>query len=106
MAAIGRSIQKLDVDNRVAAVVEQLWSALNAAKDLNGWMTDAQLGGTDANLTALGYQAADLSTLRSGVADLGSASGLWGVAHAQSHPAANNDFFFRAKLWTGINFTG
>jgi hypothetical protein len=104
--AIGRSLAKSDVDARVAAIVEQLWGALDAAHDLNGWMTDTALGGTDANLTVLGYQSAELATLRGGVADLGSASGLWGVAHAQAHPAANNDFFFRAKAWTGINFTG
>ena len=104
--SIGRSLTKSDVDNRIAAIVESLWSSLDNANSLNSWMTDTNLGGTDANLTALGYASGELATLRAGVADLGSVSGLWGVAHAQSHPAANNDFFFRAKLWTGINFSG
>lgn len=104
--SIGRSLAKSDVDARVASVVEQVWGALDLANELNSWMTDTALGGTDSNLTALGYTSAEVTALRAGVADLGSASGLWGVAHAQSHPAANNDFFFRAKAWTSINFTG
>jgi hypothetical protein len=50
--------------------------------------------------------SADLVTIRAATVDLGSANGLWGVAHGQKTVTAVNDFFFNAKLLGGIYWTG
>lgn len=103
----GRELTSLDVNNRAAAVVEQLWSALEEASKLYRWLSDANItGASDANLIAAGLTTEDITAIRAAATDLGGPSGLWGVAHAQSHPSGNNDFFFNAKLLAGINFTG
>lgn len=107
MASVGRALTKNDVDNRVASVVEQVWSALDQAHQESLWLADTNItGASDANLTALGYIAADLTLMRGAINDLGSANGLWGVAHNQKTVTATNDFFFNGKKITGVNYTG
>lgn len=105
--AAGRALSATDINNRAAAVVEQLWSALDQAHQLYLWLSDTGItGASDANLIAAGLQAADVTAIRNAITDLGSPNGLWGVAHTQKTVSAVNDFFFNAKKLTGVNFTG
>lgn len=103
--SVGRERTKDDIDRRAASVVEQVWSALEQAHQLSEWMANTDII-TDDELTTLGYDPADIALLRAVANDLGAASGLWGVAHGQSHPGANNNFFFNGQKITSINFTG
>lgn len=105
--AVGRALTKDGVDARMASVVEQIWSALDQAHNASLWLADTNItGASDANLLALNYVAADLTLMRGAINDLGSANGLWGVAHNQKTVSATNDFFFNGKRLTGINYAG
>jgi hypothetical protein len=102
----GYALNVSGINDRAGAVATQLWNALEEAHKFKLWLDDATH--TDAALgpTGIGVTSADLTIIRAAASDLGSPSGLWGVAHSQSHPAANNDFFFNAKQLGGIYWTG
>ena len=104
--SVGRGITKKDIDDRMASVVEQVWGALNIANQASLWLANTNIIPNDAFLVSLGYTQAEVTLLRAAINDLGSSSGLWGVAHGQSHPSANNNFFFNGAQITGVNYTG
>jgi hypothetical protein len=104
--AVGRGITKNDIDLRAAAVVEQVWNALNEANKMSAWLANTNIIANDAALVALGYTAGEVTLLRAAINDLGSANGLWGVAHTQKTVLAVNNFFFSGQQITGVNFTG
>jgi hypothetical protein len=54
---------------------------------------------TDAQLTALGYSAAEITLLRASYTDL---NNLGKIAHAQATQPAANDFFFNAGKLLGV----
>jgi hypothetical protein len=103
--AVGRGITKSDIDQRAAAVEEQVWSALNEANKLALLLANTNIV-TDASLTSLGYSSAEITLLRAAVNDLGSSNGLWGVAHNLKTVPSTNNFFFNGQQITGVNWTG
>lgn len=103
--SVGRGITKNDIDLRAAAVVEQVWAALDFANRTSAWFANTNII-TDAVLTTLGYSGAEITLLRAAVNDLGSANGLWGVAHNQKTVLATNNFFFNGQQITGPNYSG
>lgn len=102
----GRQLTALDINNRAAAVVEQLWSALDQAHQLALWLSDANNNTAALTAAPVSLASADDTAIRAAILDLGSANGLWGVAHAQKTVTAVNDFFFNAKRLSGVNYTG
>ena len=104
--SVGRGITKKDIDDRMASVVEQVWGALNIANQASLWLANTNIIPNDAFLVSLGYTQAEVTLLRAAINDLGSAGGLWGVAHGQAPPSANNNFFFNGAQITGVNYTG
>lgn len=102
----GYTIDSTGINNKAAQLTSQLWTTLRDLNELNAWLNDATH--TDAILTASPYNIAqaDLNVIRAAVADLGSTTGLWGVAHAKQTVSANNDFFFNAKKLTGTTWAG
>lgn len=104
--AVGRGYTKNDIDNRMSAIVEQVWGSLDLANRASLWLANTNIVPNDAALVALGYTQAEVTLLRAGVNDLGSANGLWGVAHNVKTVPAVNNFFFNSQLFTGVNYTG
>jgi hypothetical protein len=102
----GRQLTALDINNRAAAVVEQLWSALDQAHQLALWLSDSNNSTGVLTAAPISLSSADDTAIRAAILDLGSATGLWGVAHAQKTVTAVNDFFFNAKKLSGVNYTG
>jgi hypothetical protein len=103
----GRALAALDVNNRAASVVEQLWSSLDQANQLYKWLADSN--NTTAILTAspVNLPSADDTVIRAAISDLGSSTnGLWAVAHGIFVPAGTNNFFANAKKLSGVNYTG
>ncbi|HEX2551641.1 MAG TPA: hypothetical protein VHK64_08610 [Nocardioidaceae bacterium] len=103
----GRSLAALDVNNRAAACVEQVWGALDQCNQFYKWLTDSN--NTTAILTAspVNLPSADDTVIRSAISDLGSTTnGLWAVAHGIFVPAGTNNFFANAKKLSGVNYTG
>lgn len=103
----GRALTALDINNRAAAVVEQVWSALDQCNQLYRWLNDSN--NTTAILTAspVNLPSADDTTIRAAIADLGSTTnGLWAVSHALFTPSGSNNYFFNAKKLSGVNYTG
>jgi hypothetical protein len=47
-----------------------------------------------------------VTLLRAAINDLGSANGLYGVAHGTKTVASVNNFFFSGAQITGVNYTG
>jgi len=57
----------------------------------------------DASLIALGYTQGEVTTLKGAFTDLGGAGiSLYNIAHGGTLPGGPNDFFFNAKLLTGV----
>lgn len=63
--SVGITVQKSDVDNIVGAIGRDLNSVIGRVVQFKAWL-DAQ---GDPDLTALGFGAGDIATLRSAVAD-------------------------------------
>ena len=103
--SVGRGLVKKDIDDRAAAVVEQVWGALNNASQMSAWLANTNII-TDTILTNLGYTSGEITLLRAAVNDIGSANGLYGVAHGTKTQPAVNNFFFNAQQITGVNYTG
>lgn len=102
----GYTIDSTGVNNKAAQLCASLWQTLRDLNEFNAWLNDANH--TDAILTAAPYNIAqaDLTAIRAAVADLGSANGLYGVAHGTKTQASVNDFFFNAKKLTGTTWAG
>jgi len=104
--AVGRGITKNDIDLRAAAVVEQVWNALNEANKMSLWLANTNIIPNDTFLTNLTYSSGEVTLLRAAINDLGSANGLYGVAHGTKTQASVNNFFFNAQQITGVNYSG
>ena|SRR5258707_1343125 len=98
---VGFPATKSDFDSRagslVTAVRDDLYrcSLFCALLQSSPW--------ADANLIALGYTQAEVTTLKGAFTDLGGAGvSLYGIAHGGTLPGGPNDFFFNAKLLTGV----
>jgi hypothetical protein len=101
----GRATTALDVNNRAAACVEQLWTALDQCNQFYKFLLD----NNTAALTAapISLPSADDTAIRGAISDLGnSTNGLWAVAHGIFVPAGVNNFFANAKKLSGVNYTG
>jgi len=107
--SVGRGITKNGIDLRMASVVEQVWGALDLANRASLWLANTNIIPNDAFLVSLGYQTTptnEVTLLRAAINDLGSANGLWGVAHNQKTVLATNNFFFNGQQITGENYAG
>lgn len=102
--ALGYDVNQASVNNKAGQLISQLWTTLRDLREFNSWLNDSNH--PDSFLIALGFTQAEVTALRAAVSDLASDAGLYGVAHAVSHPAANNDFFFNAKKMTGTTWAG
>lgn len=96
----------LGINNQAGDIARAVWVALDNAHAFSLWLADSTH--TDGILTAAPFSMVqgDLDVIRPAIVDLGSANGLWGVAHSQKTVLANNDFFFNAKKLTGGYFSG
>lgn len=103
--SVGRGLTKNDIDLRMASVVEQVWGALNLANQASLWLANTNIV-TDTVLTNLTYTSGEITLLRAAINDLGSANGLYGIAHGTKTQPAVNNFFFNGQQITGVNFTG
>jgi hypothetical protein len=104
--SVGRGITKNDIDQRMASVVEQVWGSLNIANQASLWLANTNIIPNDTFLTNLTYTQAEVTLLRAAINDLGSANGLYGVAHGTKTVASVNNFFFSGAQITGVNYTG
>jgi hypothetical protein len=104
--AVGRGITKKDIDDRAASAVEQLWAAFEQVKNLSALLANTNIIPNDTFLTNLGYSSGEVTLLRAAINDLGSANGLYGVAHGTKTQASVNNFFFSGQQITGVNYTG
>lgn len=104
--SVGRGLTKADLDLRAASVVEMVWSALNEANKLASLLANTTIIPNDTFLVNLGYTSGEVTLLRAAVNDLGSANGLYGVAHGTKTQASVNNFFFNGQQITGGNYTG
>lgn len=104
--SVGRGITKVDIDARMASIVEQVWGSLNLANQASLWLANTNIIPNDAALVALTYTQAEVTLLRAAINDLGSSNGLWGVAHNLKTVPSTNNFFFSGAQITGVNYTG
>ena len=96
----GYPIAKVDLDNRIGALVTALRDDLNACVMFKALLDDTSIL-PDATLTALGYSAGDITQIRAAFTSLAKLSD---IARASAVQAATNDFWFDAKHLAGLNF--
>lgn len=94
----GYPIAKVDLDNRMGALVIALRGALANCVAFKVLLDDTTIL-PDATLTTLGYTAGEITTIRAAFTDLKKLSDIAGAIAVQ---AATNDFWFNAKHLTGI----
>lgn len=104
--SVGRGITKNDIDQRMPLIVEGVWNSLNLANQASLWLANTNIIPNDAFLVSLGYTQAEVNLLRAAINDIGSANGLYGVAHGTKTQASVNNFFFSAQQLTGVNWAG
>lgn len=102
--SVGLSLTKADIDNRAASVVIQLRDSLRRASEFCTLLNNTNVIPNDAFLTSMGYTAGEVTTLRTSFTDLGGTGvSLFRIANgAVAGPGSPNDFFFTAKLLTGV----
>jgi hypothetical protein len=95
---------KVDLDNRMGAMVVNLRAALLAPATFKAKFFDDATLGTDAFLQALGYTGSvstgEIQTMRASFADM---SKLNDIANAAATQSSTNDFWFNAKHLIGYN---
>lgn len=97
---VGYAITRVDLDNRMGALVAALRTDLQNIVEFKALLDDGSLL-TDAVLQAapFGYSPAETALIRAAFTDLKKLSDIAGSAAVQ---AATNDFWFNAKHLTGI----
>lgn len=93
--SVGLPVDKVKLDDRTGSLVWQLRETLTQCQNMKAWL-DAR---SDAELTALGYTAADITLLRASFTDL---DNLRKVARGLAAQPGANDFFFNAGKLTGL----
>lgn len=94
--AVGMSLTQADINNRAGSLAIALRDALRQCSDFCDLLNNTQVIPNDAFLTALGFTAGEVTTLRAAFTD---AKSLRQVAiGAQTVPSMNNFMFSLQKL--------
>lgn len=96
--SIGFGVTKADIDNKAGQLIVATRDDLLTCARFCNWLQDTSIWANDAALTALGYSAGEVSTLRAAFVDM---KALNTLANAGSSLGSPNDFFFNAKHLTG-----
>lgn len=94
----GYPITKVDLDNRMGAMVLALRDSLGDCVAFKTLLDDASIL-PDATLTTLGYSSGEITMIRASFADI---KKLSDIASAVATQASTNDFWFNSKHLTGI----
>jgi hypothetical protein len=98
----GYPITKVDLDNRMGAMIVDLRDALEACVLFNSLLNDATiLGGTALTDAPLSYTAAENTLIRAAFTDL---QKLRDISRNSATQATSSDFWFSAKHLAGLNF--
>jgi hypothetical protein len=99
---VGFPATKADFDSRAGQLATSLRDDLARWNQFFTLLTSSQWGSNNLQ-TVVGYSAADAATLIAAATDLGgSGISLYNIAHGGALPTGPNDFFFNAKLLTGV----
>lgn len=93
--AIGFQVTKAALDQRVGAIVVAGESWFEDVNRMAAWLASA----TDADLIALGYTQAEVTSLKGMFIDLGN---LRATAYGQRAQSPASNFFFNATKLRGI----
>lgn len=91
-----------ELEQRAGFVAQNLWNALDDARQWYLWLNDSSHSGI---WTPLGI-ATDQSLIMGAAGDLGGPGGLWSVAHSKTTPSGASDYFSNAKQLTGLIYAG
>lgn len=98
--SVGFLANKTAIDSQAGSLVVAVRDSLYRASQFCAWLQSSQQA--DANLIALGYVQAEVTTLKAAFTDLGGTGiSLYNISHGGTLPGGPNDFFFNAKLLTG-----
>jgi hypothetical protein len=98
--SVGFLANKTAIDSQAGGLVVAVRDSLYRASQFSAWLQSSQQA--DANLIALGYVQAEVTTLKAAFNDLGgTGNSLYRIAHGQAFVGSSNDFFFNAQLLTG-----
>jgi hypothetical protein len=99
--SVGYPTTKADFDSMAGSLAQRVRDDLYACSQFCALLQSSPWA--DANLIALGYTQAEVTTLKAAFTDLGgTGTSLYRIAHALATVSVANDFFFNAKLLTGV----
>ncbi|SRR6266568_507931 len=99
--SVGYPVTKADFDAMSGRLAQSVRDDLYACSRFCALLQSSPWA--DANLIALGYTQAEVTTLKAAFTDLGGTGiSLYNIAHGGALPGGPNDFFFNAKLLTGV----
>lgn len=98
--SVGFLANKAAIDSQAGSLVVSARDSLYKCSQFCAWLQASQQ--TDANLIALGYIQAEVTTLKAAFNDLGGTGiSLFNIAYGGTLPGGPNNFFFNAALLTG-----
>lgn len=98
--SVGFLANKAAIDSQAGSLVVAARDSLYKCSQFCAWLQATQQ--SDANLIALGYIQAEVTTLKAAFTDLGGTGiSLYNIAHGGTLPGGPNNFFFNAQLLTG-----
>lgn len=102
--SIGLTLNKADLDNRMASIFMGLRDNLRRASELCALLNDTTIIANDAALITLGYTQGEVTQLRAAFTDLGgTGTSLFRIATgAVAGPGAPNNFYFNAAHLSGV----
>ena len=96
--SVGLALGKADIDNKAGSLAIQLRETLRQCAAFCDLLNNTQVIANDAALTAMGYSAGQVTTLRAAFTD---AKALSNVANGLATQATTNNFFFNLQKLTG-----
>lgn len=98
--AVGYAITKAGLDNLMGGLIVATRDSLNSCVSFKALLDDTTIL-PDATLTALGYAAGEITTIRN---SFGAMKSLSDISRALATQGSVNDFWFDAKHLAGTNF--
>ena len=102
--SVGFLANKTAIDSQAGGLVVAVRDSLYRASQFSAWLQSTQQ--SDANLIALGYTQAEVTTLKAAFTDLGgTGNSLYRISHGQAFVGVQQRLLFQRAAADGLRLT-